>query len=60
MDSRDGRVVRFEDGVDMGTFDVCALDNTKENEDETRNPRSISTRELMRVPMAELTLEHFL
>ena len=46
MDSRDGRVVRFEDDVDMGTFDVCALDNTKENEDETRSPRLISTSDL--------------
>ena len=44
----------------MGTFDVCALEHTKEHEDETQNPRSISTSELMSVPMAELTSKFFL
>ena len=34
--------------------------NTKEHEDETQNPRSISTSELMSVPMAELTSKFFL
>ena len=54
MDSGAGRVIRFEDDTDMGTFDVCGSNNTKENEDETQNPRSRNTDELIRIPMAKL------
>ena len=60
MDSGDGRVIRFEDDIDMGTCDVCALDNTMEHEDETQNLRSINTDELIRIPMAKLASPNLL
>ena len=39
---------------------MCGSDNTKENEDETQNPRSINTNELIRIPMAELASQDLL
>ena len=44
----------------MGTFGVCALENTKEHEDEIRNPISTSTSELMSVPLAKLASPNLL